>query len=78
MAQMPIRWKVKAILNDHGITVNQFKNESGLAQGTAYRLARGETDTINSKTFEATIETLRRLTGKEINIADLVEYVERA
>ncbi len=76
MTKMPIRWKVKAILDAHGISVNQFKKESGLAQGTAYRLANGETDTINTKTFEATIETLRRLTGKDINIADIVEYVQ--
>lgn len=76
MTQMPIRWKVKAILDEHGISVNRFKAESGLAQGTAYRLANGMTDTINTKTFEATIETLRRLTGKEIGIADIVEYVK--
>lgn len=38
-------------------------------------LAKGKTDTINSKTFEATIETLRRLIGKDINIADIVQYV---
>ena len=76
MGKMPIRWKVKSILDIHGITVNQFKHESGLAQGTAYRLANGETDTINANTLERTIQTLRRLTGKEVDIADIVEYQE--
>lgn len=76
MAYMAVRWKIKELLESNELSVYAFWQESGLAKGTAYRLVNGETDTINTQTLDATMKALRALTGKHLEIADLLEYVE--
>lgn len=76
MIRMPVTWKVKELLEVHDITPYRFWKESGLANRTAYRLVNGETTTVNTDTLDATIKTLRTLTGKHVDIADLLEYHE--
>ncbi len=76
MQTVPVRWKVKSILDSHGLTAYRLMKESGLAQGTVYRLVRGDTSTVNAETIDRVVTSLRRLTGRTIEIADLLEYSE--
>ena len=76
MAFVPVKWKVKELLGAHDVTPYRFWKESGLANRTAYRLVNGETTTVNTDTLDATIKALRTLTGRHIEIADLLEYHE--
>jgi DNA-binding Xre family transcriptional regulator len=71
-----IRWKVKEFLADNQITPYRLKMESGLAQGTVYRLANNEATAVNAETIDVVVRSLRRLTGKPINVCDLLEYTE--
>jgi len=71
---MPIRWKVKEYLAAHGITPYRLMKESGLAQGTVYRLVKGITHNLNTDTLDAAIHALRKLTGENVGIADLLEW----
>ena len=78
MSQMPVRWKVKAYLEAHNLTPYRLRKESGLAQGTVYRLVNGDTVNLNAATLDATIKTLRKLTGEHVDISDVLEYREEA
>lgn len=71
-----MRWKVYDILEAHDISVYRLMKESGLAQGTVYRLVKGDTSTVNAETLDRVMTTLRRLTGQQLQISDLLEYDE--
>jgi predicted transcriptional regulator len=76
MQSVPVHWKIKPLIDAHGITPYRLMKESGLAQGTVYRLVHGDTSTVNAETLDRVMTTLRRLTGKRVEIADLLEYRE--
>ncbi len=76
MQTMPVRWKVKQFLEAHSLTPYRLMKESGLAQGTVYRLVNGDTQNLNASTLDATIKALRTLTGKRVDIPDVLEYRE--
>ena len=78
MTQMPVRWKVKQFLDAHQLTPYRLMKESGLAQGTVYRLVNGDTQNLNATTLDATIRALRTLTGNEVDITDVLEYQAEA
>jgi len=67
---------VKEFLEAHDISAYRLMKEADLAQGTAYRLANNRASGLNLQTLDAVIEALRRLTGKRIRLADLLEYQE--
>ena len=74
MTTVPVRWKVRALLERHGLSTYRFWKESGLSMGAAYRLARGDTSSLNADTLDKAMGALQRLTGEALGVADLVEY----
>ena len=74
MRAMPVRWKVKQFLEGHGLSTYRLWKESGLAMGTAYRLVRGDTTSLNADTLDKVMGALQRLTGKSVDLGDLVLY----
>lgn len=74
MEQMPLRWKLREILDTHEITPYRLTKESGLAFSTVYRIAGGTTDALHGKTADAILTALHRITGKNFNLSDLVEW----
>ena len=76
MLHVPVRWKVYEILREYDISTYRLMKESGLAQGTVYRLVKGDTSTVNAETLDRVMTTLRRLTGEQLQISDLIEYDE--
>lgn len=76
MAQMPIKWKIKDFLESNEITGYRFWQASGLPKRSAYRVVNGDARNFNADTLDATIRALRDLTGKSVNVADLLEYEE--
>lgn len=73
---MPLRLKVRDVLDQHGITPYRFWKESGLAQATAYKLVDETADLPTGSTLETTIRTLRALTGELVGVADVIEYAD--
>ena len=71
---VPVRWTVYEILESHDISPYRLMKESGLAQGTVYRLVKGDTSTVNADTLDRVMTTLRRLTGRDLQISDLLHY----
>lgn len=79
MLGMTVRWKVGELLEEADKSVYAFWKESGLAKRTAYRIADAEPDktpAITTATLDATIKALRILTGRSIDVADVLEYRE--
>jgi DNA-binding Xre family transcriptional regulator len=74
---MALEWKVKEFLEIHGISAYRLMKEAAIAQGTAYRLANNQAGGLSLETLDAVIEGLRRLTGKRVLLADLLEYREK-
>lgn len=74
MLAMPIRWKVGEVLAAQGITGYRFWKVSGLPQRSAYRVFNGDARNINADTLDATVQALRELTGKPLNVGDLLEW----
>ena len=50
---------------------------SGLSQGTIYRLVAGSDVSVRTSTLGRLIKTLRELTGRQVDIGDLLEYIDQ-
>jgi DNA-binding Xre family transcriptional regulator len=76
MVNMAIHWKLDDVLRRHNISPYRLIKASGLAQGTVYRMVNGEAKGVDTITLDACIKALCQLTGKQISVADLLEYHE--
>jgi len=76
MPDVPVHWTIRTILERHSITPYRLMKESGLSQGTVYRLVNGDSRGLNSETLDRVMTVLRRLTGEDLQIADLLAYEE--
>ena len=75
MQAMAVRWKVKTFLDAHDITPYRLMKESGLAQGTVYRLVNDDTTGLNTETLNSVLDALSDLTGETLAVGDVLEYV---
>lgn len=74
MQPVPVHWTVRPLLKQYGVTPYRLMKESGLAQGTIYRLVNGDTRSLNADTLDKVMAALRRLTGADIQVGDLLVY----
>jgi predicted transcriptional regulator len=73
-AIVPFKWKLKGILDKHGITPYRLMKESGISQTTIYGIAGGRHATLNGQVLDRIMDALGKLTGKTFSIADIVEW----
>ena len=74
---MPTRWKLKSFLDANDITVYKLsmKTEGALSRNTLYSLTGDKPPTrLEIKTLDVLIPALRALTGKDIEVSDLLEF----
>jgi hypothetical protein len=73
---MNIVVKVKGFLDEHNISAYRLAQETAgqLAPNTVYALARPGVKRVDLATLGDIITALRTLTGKPVDIADLLEY----
>jgi DNA-binding Xre family transcriptional regulator len=76
MNEVPVHWTVRPLLERHGISAYRLMKESGLAQGTVYRLVRGDTRSLNADTLDRVMTALRNLTKEKVEVGDLLRYEE--
>jgi hypothetical protein len=77
MTQMPLRWKVTPLLENHQITPYRLMVDSGLSRAVAYGIANNTHQALDAGVIEKLIPTLRKLTGDyALQIGDVVEYAE--
>jgi DNA-binding Xre family transcriptional regulator len=75
MNTMPLKWKVRDLLEAHSITPYRLRLESGLSSAVAYGIANGEHQALDMRVMDKLLPALRRLTGdSSLQIGDIVEY----
>ena len=74
-SHMPTRWKLKAFLDNHAVSVYAVAKEleGEMSRTALYNLTR-DPKAIHFETFDSLIPALRKLTGKEVAISDLLEF----
>lgn len=73
-----IRWKLKEVLEDHGITPYRLMVDSGIANSTIYRLTNNKTEGVQGPVLDKILNSLCKLTGKRIGVSDVLEHVPPA
>jgi DNA-binding Xre family transcriptional regulator len=73
-----IRWKLKEVLEEHGITPYRLMVDSGIANSTIYRLTNNRTDGVQGPVLDKILTSLCKLTGKRIGVGDVLEHVPPA
>ena len=70
-----MNWKIKQLLEQHNITPYRLWKESGLARQTVYTLAHDKGDRVDLGTLGTVLHCLERLTGKRVELTDVLEVV---
>lgn len=75
---MVVEWRLRALLDAHGITPYALAAELGssLSRNAVYRLANTTPARVELATLAALVAALRRLTGRPIEVGDLVQTRE--
>ena len=68
------RLRLKEYLDERGISVYALIQSSGLAPNTAYAIARGSSGNARLDTIAAIVTGLRRLTGEDVTLSDIVVH----
>ncbi len=78
MDGMPIKWKLKEVLEQNGVTAYQLIQDTGLAGSTIYRITGGKTEAIQGKVLDRILTSLHTRTGKTFGVGDLLEWQPEA
>jgi hypothetical protein len=70
MAQVTL--KLRQYIEDHDLNARQVEREAGIGENTIYRVMRATN--LNRNSLAGIIKALRKLTGKPVEIADVLEY----
>lgn len=73
-----MKWKLRAYLDAHKLTPYRLWKESGLARQTVYTLAHDKGDRVDLATLGTVLHTLEKLTGKRVELPDVLEVVRDA
>ena len=69
-----VRWKLRDFLEKNNLTTYALVRASDLAPNTVYSLARGATKHVRLDTVAGVLGGLRRLTGQEVGLSDILEH----
>ncbi len=73
-----MRWKLKSYLDANNLTPYKLIKASGLTQTTIYAIAQSKPSEVRFDTLTMIIRGLEKLTGKTVEIADVIEVVRDA
>jgi Cro/C1-type HTH DNA-binding domain len=73
-----VRLTLGAFLKRHRISAYRVIRASGLAPGTVYALANGQTRGFDFRTMQNVIDVLSQMTGKAVTPNDLFEVIRDA
>jgi hypothetical protein len=77
MLAMPIKWKVKPILDKHNLTPYRLMVESKLSRTIIYAIANNTHNALDVGVMDKLLPALRKLTkNKSLQIGDVVEWVD--
>lgn len=72
-----VRWQLDAFLKAHGLTAYALAKASGIQRmSTVYRIAGKDAPVrVDLPTLAALLDGLRHLTGEDVQLTDILEYV---
>ena len=73
-----MRWILPKFLEQHKLTAYRLARAvDRKRENTIYRLAREETDpaSVNFDVLKEILDALRELTGKNVQVTDLIQYI---
>jgi hypothetical protein len=70
MAQVTL--KLRQYIENHDLNARQVEREAGIGENTIYRVMRATN--LNRDSLAGIIKALRKLTGKPVEIADVLEF----
>ena len=71
---MPIRWKLRAFLDEHKVTAYALAKAASIAPPNIYRMLKGEGPKMfDREVLGRIIRALRDLTGKHVSVSDVLE-----
>jgi predicted transcriptional regulator len=74
MSNVAIRFTLKQLLDTHDITPYQLSKESNVSLNTVYAITKDKTKRIDKDTLDALIRTLEDLTGKHLEVSDIMSF----
>lgn len=72
-----IRWRLKTFLEAHGLTPYRLAKATRgeLSLNAVYNAVADDFTAIKFSTLDVIVKALRDLTGKQVGVTDLIEYV---
>lgn len=72
-------WKLKEFMDEHKLSPKTVEKAAEIGENSIYRVLRGNgVMLVDRRTLAAIIRGLRKLTGKSVEVADLLVYSEEA
>lgn len=72
-------WKLHSFINERKLTPRQVEEAAGIGRNTIYRVLRDDGALlVDRRTLTAIIDGLRKITGEEVKVEDLLAYDEGA
>ncbi len=72
-----VKWKLKAYLEHHKLSAYALTKATDLSPNTVYTIARGDTNQVRLETLAGLLGGLRKLTGREVSLEDVLEHEYR-
>ncbi len=69
-----VKWKLKEYLDSHKLTAYALTKSADLSPNTIYTIARGDTNQVRLETLASLLSGLRKLTGQEVSLGDVLEH----
>ncbi|GEN35945.1 helix-turn-helix domain-containing protein [Aneurinibacillus danicus] len=70
-----IRFKLSELLEENGITRNALAREAKVRPNSVYEMCDNQTKRVDLQTLDKLLTTLGELSGKEIVLTDVLEYI---
>ncbi len=72
-----VRWRLKEFLEARNLTAYALSKAGGIQRmSTVYRIASSDAPTrVDLPTLARVLDGLRKLTGEEVQLTDILEYV---
>ncbi|MED1874163.1 helix-turn-helix transcriptional regulator [Brevibacillus agri] len=70
-----IRFKLLDFIEENGITRGALAREAKVRPNAVYEMCDNKTKRVDLDTFDKILETLSNMTGRDVILADVLEYV---
>ena len=70
-----VRWRLRQYLDEHDLSAYALTKAAALAPNTVYALARGDRGRVDLAVLEKVITGLEQLTGRRVELTDVLERV---